>query len=52
VNLKDKFDALFRGIRRFTIHELHEVFTNVSPSVLYENVTVHLRYRKNFARWI
>jgi hypothetical protein len=51
-DLKDRVDAHIHEIRRFTTDELHEVFPYVLQTVLYETVTVQLRYRKMCARWV
>jgi hypothetical protein len=45
-DLKDRVDAHVRENWRFTIDELHEVFPYVSRSVLYEIITVELRYKE------
>jgi hypothetical protein len=46
-DLKVRVDAHVRDNGRFTTDELHEVLPQASRSVLYEIVTVQLRYRKN-----
>jgi oligoribonuclease (3'-5' exoribonuclease) len=50
--LKDRIDAHVCENRLFSIDERHEVFPYVSQTVLYELVTVQLRYRKICARWV
>jgi hypothetical protein len=45
-DLKDGVDAHVCENWQFTIDELHEVFPYVPRSVLYEIVTVKLRYKK------
>jgi hypothetical protein len=51
-DLKNRVDVHVRENERFTIDELHEVFPYVLRSVLYETVTVQLRYRKICARCV
>jgi hypothetical protein len=50
--LKDRIDAHIHEKRHFTIDELHEIFPYISFSVIYEIVTVQIRYGNVCARWI
>jgi hypothetical protein len=50
--LKHRVDAHVRENRRFTVGELHEVFSRVPRAALYEDATVQPRYRNICAEWV
>jgi len=51
-DLVRKFNERVRDDRRFTISDLSPHFPQISRTILYDNVSSHLGYRKVRARWV
>lgn len=51
-DLKTRIEQHIRTNRRFTLHEIHEKFPQISHSLIHEIVIEHLHYKNIYGRWM